>query len=400
MIKYLIVLLDARASSFCYYSNERASDKNNLIDYEVLSEIIDYAEEKQLAINFLYSDNPLPKKYNDLIESVNHIKYIPAAKSKKIDSGIIILNSGSSLIDSLEYDPNNNVILRLKKSDLLNLSNIINTLIPKVKRINLSVLDMIDYSHDDISSYQTQLDKIIETVVIQYKKGNSVELNFLSDRLLLDNMNNCNAGIDHITVAPNGKFYICPGFYYDDENDIIGDIKTGINIKNIQLLNIEHSSICSICDAYQCKRCVWMNKNITLEINTPSFQHCALSHMEREASRRLLEILKNEPGFKDFDNLVPIPEVDYIDPLKALKGGAKSGKQLLHEINNSSPYQIHPAMQDSQPQQYFKKNQFDIQNKIPEDLSLKELSIEIYKMQKNILKEFDINESKSNVKNK
>jgi CXXX repeat peptide maturase len=124
-------------------------------------------------------------------------------------------------------------------------------------------------------------------------------------------MNNCDAGVKHITLAPNGKFYICPAFYYEDEINDCGDLQTGINIKNRQLYRLDHAPICRKCDAFHCKRCVWLNRKTTLDVNTPSHEQCVTAHLEREASRKLLEEIR-ELGM--FMPEIKIEEIDYTDP--------------------------------------------------------------------------------------
>ena len=189
-------------------------------------------------------------------------------------------------------------------------------------------------------------------------------------------MQNCNAGIDHITIAPNGKFYICPAFYYDDVNNSVGDIKSGLNIKNSQLLELNHAPICKICDAYHCKRCVWLNKKITLEINTPSHQQCVLSHAEREVSRILLSDLHNTSNFNDFNKITPIPKIDYNDPIMIVTGEYKGA------VKNNFPDENDDFMRLKQINQMQDKKDIN-----PELLSSKDLLIEIYKLQVEILKE-------------
>ena len=80
-------------------------------------------------------------------------------------------------------------------------------------------------------------------------------------------MNNCGAGDTTITLAPDGKFYIRPAFYLTDEVDAlgrlnysIGDLQNGMNIKNSQLYKLDYAPLCRQCDAYQCKRCIWLNR--------------------------------------------------------------------------------------------------------------------------------------------
>ena len=145
-----------------------------------------------------------------------------------------------------------------------------------------------------------------------YVDGKTPQLNVLTDRMMLKEMNNCGAGDTNITLAPNGKFYVCPAFYYEDEADSIGDLEHGLDIKNKQLYRLDHAPICRHCDAWQCKRCIWLNRKTTLEVNTPSHEQCVLAHLERNASRDLLNNIRKYGTF--LPEQEEIKEIDYLDP--------------------------------------------------------------------------------------
>ena len=146
----------------------------------------------------------------------------------------------------------------------------------------------------------------------EYRNGNTPQWNILTDRMFLSKMNNCGAGDTTITLAPNGNFYICPAFYYENMDDSIGDVNTGLNIKNQYLYKLEYAPICRHCDAYQCKRCMWLNRKKTLEVNTPSREQCVASHIERNASRMLLQNIHKHGC--DMSETTDIKEIDYLDP--------------------------------------------------------------------------------------
>ena len=113
------------------------------------------------------------------------------------------------------------------------------------------------------------------------------------------------------------KFYVCPAFYYDDESQSVGSIEDGeVSIKNAYLFSLKHAPICQHCDAWQCKRCVWLNRLTTREVNTPGHEQCVASHIEREAMRQVLEVL-NDQG--DFAFQSEIPKLDYNDPFENRK---------------------------------------------------------------------------------
>ena len=139
-------------------------------------------------------------------------------------------------------------------------------------------------------------------------------------------MHNCEAGIGNITIAPNGKFYLCPAFYYDEQMGIsnrmnyrtkdasrsVGDMENGLKIPNKQLLELGHAPLCRICDAYHCNRCIWLNQKLTWDNNTPSRQQCIISHLERNAARDLQLQLK-EAGYQVTNE---IKEITYLDPFE------------------------------------------------------------------------------------
>lgn len=129
---------------------------------------------------------------------------------------------------------------------------------------------------------------------------------------MLQAMNNCGAGDSNITLAPNGKFYVCPAFYYENNDDSIGDLKNGLDIKNKQLYRLDHAPICRHCDAWQCKRCVWLNRKTTFEANTPSHEQCVIAHLERKASCDLLRYLRKYNAF--LPDKEDIKDIDYLDP--------------------------------------------------------------------------------------
>jgi CXXX repeat peptide maturase len=330
MLKYLMIMIGESSVPFCYYEN-KTGNKNTvkLISYENLKKAVIFALKNNLKVNFLYPDIKLEKKYDRLIDEVEHIKIIPVKLHKTYKDSILVIESDDLSSDSLLKNlKDENIIFRLRYEQLNKLYSYLNKLIPKCRRINLVLLDIERYGEKDFDEYRHQLEKISKKIFKLKDKKNLPEMNFLTDRLTLEQMNNCDAGLNHLTVTPNGKLYLCPAFYHNDENDTLGEISNDIKIKNKQLLELKYSPICRICDAYQCKRCVFLNKKLTAEINTPSSQQCRLSHIEREASRLFLQKLKETSvsitGFKD------IPEIDYNDPYE----NAKKNKFTISEFKN------------------------------------------------------------------
>ena len=160
--------------------------------------------------------------------------------------------------------------------------------------------------------YESLLSNLAERVEQIYVSGKMPQLNLLTDRMMLEKMNNCGAGDTSVTLAPDGKFYVCPAFYLSADGYTIGDLANGLEIKNSQLYRLDHAPLCRRCDAWQCKRCIWLNRKTTLEVNTPSHEQCVVAHLERNASRKLLMDIHKHGKFMPGNE--EIKKIDYLDP--------------------------------------------------------------------------------------
>lgn len=317
MYKYLLVILEKAAAPFCHYSNpdyhlQAAAD---FMPADLLARIIRYAKAQDLFINFLYGKHDLPAAQAELVNTVNHVKLIPLPLLASYPDSMLILDACErAAFDSIAPDLARNIILRVESFDISHLAADVAALEGRFKRLNIHLAGVERFTEDDIDRYEAQVKILAERLQQAYQTGREIEINSLTDRLLLQQMNNCDAGVQHLTIAPNGQTYICPGFYHDDAaanalgpwtetQEIFGD--------NPQLLTLGCAPICSQCDAFHCKRCVYLNKLTTMEINVPSQQQCVIAHVEREASRQMLRRLRSR---KPFDKLPEIRCLSYRDP--------------------------------------------------------------------------------------
>ena len=305
--QYIVILLDDTSVSYCHADNPLTEKR--LIPLEVLREAILFSMKQNLMIQFVYPEYELPEEYNDLIETIDHIK---------IGKDVLVYDSVPTNVER------KNVVLRLTIADFLAKQYDIALLLPKVTRLNISITDIENFKDELIEDYKAALGMLNSVLLNIYKDGNQPEINILTDRLRLNEMHNCEAGVENITLAPNGKFYLCPAFYYDEQMGVstrmnhktkdasrsVGDLEVGINIPNKQLLELERAPLCRICDAYHCNRCIWLNQKLTWDNNTPSRQQCVMAHIERNASRDLSNKLK-DAGFV-LEN--EIKEINYLDP--------------------------------------------------------------------------------------
>ena len=307
MIQYIVILLDDTSTSFCHYTNEKADRR--LIPLQTLKDCICYAMKENLNIQFVYPNYKLPKEYLAAIDSIDHTDIYPAEMSDNAD--VVVFDS---LIAAKDYVFKEEVayLIRTDKVSLFNEYKIIGEILDKVTRLNIVITDIETFTEDDFMAYKSLLSNLAERVEQIYVSGKSPQLNLLTDRIMLEKMNNCGAGDTSVTLAPDGKFYVCPAFYLSADGYTIGDMVNGLEIKNSQLYRLDHAPLCRRCDAWQCKRCIWMNRKTTLEVNTPSHEQCVVAHLERNASRKLLIDIRKHGKFMSGSE--DIKEIDYLDP--------------------------------------------------------------------------------------
>ena len=265
-------------------------------------------------IQFVYPDYELPTEYKDAIESIDHSKIVSSYcedKTLQEEADVIVYHDWTGLSYG-RFDADKSYVLRTSKADFFDRFLFLKEVLAKVSRLNIVLTDVETFTDEDFKKYKQILETLTGHLEKLYVDGKSPQLNLLTDRMMLREMNNCGAGDTNITLAPNGKFYVCPAFYYEDEKECIGDLEQGLDIKNKQLYKLDYAPICRHCDAWQCKRCIWLNRKTTLEVNTPSHEQCVLAHLERNASRDLLNNIRKHGTF--LPEQEEIKEIDYLDP--------------------------------------------------------------------------------------
>jgi len=279
--------------------------ERRLIGLDDLKAGIMFAMKANLNIQFVYPNYEIPIEYLEAIDSIDHTDIKPNRNCDEAD--VAVLNGWGD-----EAPEGATCIIHSSHQELSDNLPVLTKWLGHLARLNVVLTDVEAFTDKDIDSYKQTLGAIADGLVEMYQKGKVVQLNLLTDRLMLTGMNNCGVGDGNVTLAPNGKFYLCPAFYYEDEVQSVGDLRTGLDIKNPQLLRLDHAPICRKCDAYQCRRCIWMNKQLTLDANTPSHQQCVVAHLERNASR-YLQMKLNGAGIR-LANSQPIEELTELDP--------------------------------------------------------------------------------------
>lgn len=326
MLQYLIIQLDDKSTSYCHYENGKTERRPMGLD-DLKAGIL-FAMKENLMIQFVYPDYELPREYKDIINTIDHSDIVSSAcedADLRENADVVVFN-GWETIGQYTLRSDMVCVLRTAKADLLEMYQSLFPVLAAVTRLNVVITDMDTFTEEDFGEYRKVLASLSAEIERLYVEGKSPQCNLLTDRMMLDKMNNCNAGWENVTLAPDGRFYVCPAFYLaDDEAEFglgkakyaIGDLQSGLDIKNPQLYRLDHAPLCRNCDAYQCKRCVWMNRKMTYEVNTPSHEQCVVAHLERNASRELLANIRKHGSFLPEKN--EIKEIDYLDPFDIRK---------------------------------------------------------------------------------
>ena len=336
MLQYLVILLDDTSVAYCHADNPLK--ERHLMPIETLKKCILFGMKQNLMIQYVFPDYDLPEEYASVIESIDNVKIYPMGYKPVTgiandgETDVIVANSVSELEKNTAtiFETKMATVIRLTFREMLKQKDKIAKLFASGTRINLCITDVEQFSDEQIETYKQILNEWNAALLGLYKQGQSPQFNLLTDRMMLEKMHNCEAGVSNITLAPNGKFYLCPAFYYDEQMKVfnqlnhhnpssdnsIGDLEHGLDIPNPQLLQLDHAPLCRNCDAYQCRRCIWHNRKLTWDNNTPSHQQCVMAHLERNASRDLLYDIRK---VGEFMPNIDIKEINYLDPFEVRK---------------------------------------------------------------------------------
>lgn len=306
MIKYIVILLDDTSPSFCHYNSTKR--EVNLMELDILKDAVSFAMKENCIIQYVLPDYQLSDNYIRIIEDMNHVNIV--SNKSKVEADVIVVD-GFDELSVTDFKHGVSYVLRTDVDTFIDRYHCLVSKLENISRLNIVFTDIEKFTDNNVKRYYNVLSSLATRLGDLAGNECYPQINLLTDRLYLHKMNNCNAGVECVTLAPDGKFYVCPGFYYDGLGDI-GSLKDGLRIKNPQLYTLNKAPICRKCDAYHCKRCVWLNRKLTLEVNTPSYEQCLISHLERNATREYMQTMKCDQTINQ------IPEISYLDPLEKI----------------------------------------------------------------------------------
>lgn len=302
---YLQIITDDNITPHCNYKNW--NDTKNTMSKKMLKKGIDFAMQNGFEIVFLGES---PNIYD--LKTNNDILIVNSNFSNYHDKDNVI-TIHDNRIEELNSKSDNSILL-VNGDNIDKLSVFVEQLAKCNSRINIKLKEIDEWNQETIDNYKIQLDKLIDIIEETYLDSRPIEINVLTDRLNYNKHCSCTAGTKTYTLAPNGRFYICPAFYFDNPEQSVGDLESGISNVYERLMKIDNAPICKQCDAYQCSICKYLNKKKTEEYNIPSKIQCIISNCEKNKSKELQTRLISR-GLIENKNIIQYSH--YIDPLES-----------------------------------------------------------------------------------
>ena len=157
MLQYLIILLDDTSTSYCHYNNRYHNPK--LISIEDLKAGIFFAMKENLMIQFVYPDYELPTVYKEVINTIDHSVIVSSSCKDNLlinEADVIVINKWEE-IDALPIISDTAYVLRTSKADLFTSYEAIKPVLNKVKRLNIVINDVENFTQADFEIYNNIL---------------------------------------------------------------------------------------------------------------------------------------------------------------------------------------------------------------------------------------------------
>ena len=264
--KFLYIIIDEGCTPVCNY---RKNTQGFSMSTFALEKGLQYAEQEHMIPVFI--GNPYAQ-LSRIAKKKLHVVISDSFVQDVLDNPIcefIPVYNASNLQSPIR---SNSCILSINRERLDQIAESIKKLYNYSSRINLKVTDLCFWDKQDYLIYHSQLCQI--DIPLRQR------LNVFSDTSPQNN-GGCQAGVTEFTLAPNGKLYHCPGYYYELPNDYICDIEEIDNLRNvdISLHDRSKSPKCQTCHNNHCEQCTLQNALFTGYPNIPAEEYCAIYHI-------------------------------------------------------------------------------------------------------------------------
>lgn len=229
--RYLMIYTDDKAMPHCSYNNKKPECV--AMPYDIFYK----------ALSFSWNNDMIPVVIGNYQVDDFDINFIRISEKIKNNQGIVNANLTSTFREKVTGICN----LHVKNSDLPSFYDNMLRFFENssAERINI-ILDELDgFTDSDLKIYKEQL-SILAKYLCDTNVTNNVSIN------VFEPQTDCDCGVSTFSVAPNGKFYICPGIYFYNPDLSIGNLKGTQSINDWGCLK-------------KCVRCAYLNKKLTGE---------------------------------------------------------------------------------------------------------------------------------------
>ncbi len=304
--KYIYFITSDNAPAYCSYQSRPDSDVK--MSGEILKKGLKFAIDHDYIPIFLGESNDIIDQFLS-----NHLGFQMngafAGGIPQRNMAVYEQADENNIIDNA-----NTAILLIDRKTIPFLAEKAAELAEKHGRINITIRDGSTWKKEEIAEYRTQLTDLYHRLLKLYQNGRFVTVNVLNDIMQEKDIAGCGAGENAVALAPNGKFYLCPAFYYEDETNCICSLEEA---EPERLFHQYRQPLCSLCDYYQCKRCKFQNIHSTGELLIASKSQCMISYTEADVAREFQqELLEN--GYTDIAG-EKIKDITHPDPITKIR---------------------------------------------------------------------------------
>ena len=275
--KYLYFLLSNGDYPHCVYTT--AKKPTEFMNQAVFDAGMEYARRNGFVPVFLGNPDGLIDGKNRRKLHVEISKYMLGKKANNEVEILIPVFDGINIDEldaneQLEVDP---CIYLAYASNLDNLCKDIKQLLKRFVRVNIIKPDVYIWTDAEKALYLNQLRELRNYISNNKQPLERVNIFDISESA---RETRCLAGSSEYTLGPNGEFYVCPAFYFADEDRTCGSITHGIMVPDAPLYTGKKREQCEACQKYGCKACLYENELESGAINIASKEQCLLRSQE------------------------------------------------------------------------------------------------------------------------
>jgi len=316
-VKSIWVMLSLDAVSCCHEPHSTRGLDSQLMPLDLLAQIVKMAKELSWTCTILGNGKALPRDHQSLCDEMEAHVVLPAESVGFPLGKRLSLVFESDCVEKVTAGlPCSHAILRVKRDDLPRLCKLVSTLLNRCPVVSVRHPELLQYDDSDLMVYRDQLFQVGQWLVDRHDAWCSYHVDCLTDHFQPSHIGECGAGIGSLAIGPTGEIYLCPAALrggMPSYGHILGDLK----IPNRSLLTKEFSLPCGRCEAFHCRRCVYLNKCGTMEFCVPPKNACRIGHLEREVQVWLTQELIQKKQWKSEYRVPSLPTIH--DPYELIK---------------------------------------------------------------------------------